>query len=448
MAPFFAQQLGHPVIDKTGITGKYDFTLNWTPTQGTAGGSTSDASQSSAPGDASAPSLFTAVQEQLGLKLEAQKGPIETLVIDSAEKPSVDGAEVQTPAGPTRDGETVTNGAPANGGQKEVLRGAYKVWLNQDVRWVITDQEAQAFQQLMNDEERDKFIEQFWQRRNPNPNAVDNAYRNEIYARMAYANEHFATDQPGWMTDRGHVYIVYGKPDEVFAQPGVGADTWTYRHMPEVGDNIVLKFAPVAGSGRYRLVPPLPAGLFGQANPTRDDKTVTNGAPASMTAQMRLGAEHEYGILKDGRFHHFLTDVELTIPDGYVFAGCGPSSGNGEQAYMHSQSKPNVGVWMRPIVEPIDGLKAGLREKMIKKPSERGEGWKERPESAQERTFSGKPGESVVADYMLNGRPWVEYLIWIDTGKTHTQFYGQAEADQLALLRESVDTVATAAVIP
>jgi len=103
---------------------------------------------------------------------------------------------------------------------------------------------------------------------------------------------------------------------------------------------------------------------------------------------------------------------------------------------------------MRPIVEPIDGLKAGLREKMIKKPSERGEGWKERPESAQERTFSGKPGESVVADYMLNGRPWVEYLIWIDTGKTHTQFYGQAEADQLALLRESVDTVATAAVIP
>jgi hypothetical protein len=82
---------------------------------------------------------------------------------------------------------------------------------------------------------------------------------------------------------------------------------------------------------------------------------------------------------------------------------------------------------MRPVVEPIEGLKAGLRQKMINKPSERGEGWKERPDSVQERTFSGKPGISVVADYTQDGKPWVEYLIWIDTGNTHTQFYGQAK---------------------
>jgi len=94
MVPFFAQELGHPVIDKTGITGKYDVTLDWTPTQAAAGAPNGDAGQASTPGDVSAPSLFTAVQEQLGLKLEAQKGPVEHLVIDAAEKPSVDGVEV------------------------------------------------------------------------------------------------------------------------------------------------------------------------------------------------------------------------------------------------------------------------------------------------------------------------------------------------------------------
>jgi hypothetical protein len=99
-------------------------------------------------------------------------------------------------------------------------------------------------------------------------------------------------------------------------------------------------------------------------------------------------------------------------------------------------------------VEPVDGLRAGLRQKMINKPSERGAGWKERPESVRERTISGKPGISVVADYMNNGKPWVEYLIWINTGKTHTQFYGQAEASQLAVLQQSVDTLANSALIP
>jgi tetratricopeptide (TPR) repeat protein len=169
---------------------------------------------------------------------------------------------------------------------------------------------------------------------------------------------------------------------------------------------------------------------------------------ASMTAQMRSGSPREYGVLADGRFHNFLTDIELAIPDGYTFAGCFPSSGDGEQAILRSQSRPNVEVWMRPVAGPIADLRAELRKEMIRKPADRGEGWKERPESAQERTISGKPGISVVADYMNNGKPWVEYLIWINTGKTFTQFFGQAPADQLAVLQQGVDTVANSAVIP
>jgi uncharacterized protein (TIGR03435 family) len=100
MVPFFAQELGHPVIDKTGMTEKYDMTLDWTPTQGAASAPGGEAGQASTSSDVPAPSLFTAVQEQLGLKLEAEKGPIETLVIDQAEKPSVDGAETAQPVSP------------------------------------------------------------------------------------------------------------------------------------------------------------------------------------------------------------------------------------------------------------------------------------------------------------------------------------------------------------
>lgn len=90
------------------------------------------------------------------------------------------------------------------------LKGQYKKWLDQDVRWIITDQEAKTFKSLANDEERDAFIEQFWLRRNPNPDSLDNEYRDEYYARIEYANEHFAAGKPGWMTDRGHIYIAYG----------------------------------------------------------------------------------------------------------------------------------------------------------------------------------------------------------------------------------------------
>src|SRR5579864_9617853 len=82
------------------------------------------------------------------------------------------------------------------------LSKTYKKWLDEDVRWIITDQEREAFLKLSNDEERDQFIEQFWQRRNPTPDSVDNPYKDEIYRRIAYANEHFAAGIPGWKTDR------------------------------------------------------------------------------------------------------------------------------------------------------------------------------------------------------------------------------------------------------
>ena len=151
---------------------------------------------------------------------------------------------------------------------KQELHGVYKTWLEQDVRWIITDTEAQAFKHLSNDEERDAFIENFWQRRNPSPDSPENEYRDEIYARIAYANEHFAAGKPGWMTDRGHIYIAYGKPDDIESHPSGGEyqrpmdegggstatfpfEIWHYRYIEGIGDNIDLEFVDTCQCGDY-----------------------------------------------------------------------------------------------------------------------------------------------------------------------------------------------------
>src|SRR5262249_11814189 len=93
---------------------------------------------------------------------------------------------------------------------KQELSKPYKKWLDEDVSYIITDEERAAFRQLSNDEERDNFIEAFWQRRDPTPDTEENEFKEEHYQRIAYANEHFAAGVPGWKTDRGRIYIVFG----------------------------------------------------------------------------------------------------------------------------------------------------------------------------------------------------------------------------------------------
>jgi GWxTD domain-containing protein len=150
------------------------------------------------------------------------------------------------------------------------LKGVYKKWVDEDVRWIITDQELQAFRSLSNDEERDQFIENFWLRRNPNPDSPENEYREEHYARIAYANDHFAAGKPGWRTDRGHIYIAYGKPDSIDSHPSGGSyerpmeegggntstfpfETWHYRYLEGIGDNIDIEFVDTCMCGDYHM---------------------------------------------------------------------------------------------------------------------------------------------------------------------------------------------------
>jgi GWxTD domain-containing protein len=138
------------------------------------------------------------------------------------------------------------------------------------VVWIISDEEKKAFKNLSNDEERDAFIEQFWLRRNPDPDSPDNEFREEHYRRIAYANEHFAAGKPGWKTDRGHIYISFGKPDSIESHPSGGSyerpmeegggetstfpfETWHYRYLEGIGDNIDLEFVDTCQCGDYHF---------------------------------------------------------------------------------------------------------------------------------------------------------------------------------------------------
>jgi GWxTD domain-containing protein len=153
---------------------------------------------------------------------------------------------------------------------KQELKGPYKKWVDQDVHWIITDQELKAFKSLSNDEERDAFIEAFWQRRNPSPDSPENEFREEHYRRIEYSNEHFAAGKPGWKTDRGHMYIAYGKPDSIDSHPSGGTydrpmdegggttstypfETWHYRYLEGVGENIDIEFVDTCMCGDYHM---------------------------------------------------------------------------------------------------------------------------------------------------------------------------------------------------
>jgi len=153
---------------------------------------------------------------------------------------------------------------------KPELKKAYKDWLDKDVTYIITDEERKAFKKLQTDDERERFIEEFWRRRDPDPDTDENEFKEEYYERIAYANEHFSSGIPGWKSDRGRIWIMYGKPDERESHPmggqydrpsyeGGGStstypfETWFYRYIAGVGSGVEIEFVDPTGSGEYRI---------------------------------------------------------------------------------------------------------------------------------------------------------------------------------------------------
>jgi len=153
---------------------------------------------------------------------------------------------------------------------RQELGSQYKRWLDEDVAYIMMPEERSAFLQLGTDEEREQFVEQFWLRRDPTPDTIENEFKEEHYRRIAYANEHFSTSIPGWLTDRGRIYIAWGPPAEVESHPAGGPysrstdegggqtwvypfERWRYRYLEGIGQEIILEFVDTSNSGSYEL---------------------------------------------------------------------------------------------------------------------------------------------------------------------------------------------------
>ncbi len=184
----------------------------------------------------------------------------------------------------------------------------YKQWLNEDAVYIISPEERQAFLQLDTNEEREQFIEQFWLRRSSNPDLPDNDFKEEHYRRIAYANEHFASGIPGWKTDRGRMYIMWGPADEVESHPTGGTydrpmeegggstttypfETWRYRYMEGIGENVIWEFVDPSGSGEFHLT----------MDPSEKDALLhVPGAGLSLLEQMGMASKTDRFTRSDG----------------------------------------------------------------------------------------------------------------------------------------------------
>ena len=136
---------------------------------------------------------------------------------------------------------------------QQELGPPYRKWLNEDVAYIIMDDERAAFTHLRTDEERDHFIEQFWLRRDLTPDTPENEFKKEHYRRISYINDRYVSSAHGWRTDRGRIYIVYGPPDEIEAHPREGTEFWRYRNLEGIGNDTWFEFADPERSGEYRL---------------------------------------------------------------------------------------------------------------------------------------------------------------------------------------------------
>ena len=153
---------------------------------------------------------------------------------------------------------------------QEEIEDYFKKWLDQDVIHIISEEERKVFQNLTTSEEKEQFIEQFWYRRNPDPRSFANEFKEEHYRRIAYANERFSSGIPGWLTDRGRIYIIHGPPAEIESRPTGGMydrpqyegggttstypfETWRYRYIEGMGSDIVIEFVDPSLSGEFRL---------------------------------------------------------------------------------------------------------------------------------------------------------------------------------------------------
>jgi len=208
------------------------------------------------PAPAATPAAASNTQAQPPSATDKQAAPSGAAAANDSAAPSADAQQGDPLKRPLSEKQKKANAKAL----KQELSSTYKKWLNEDVRWIISPEELSAFKQLSNDEERDQFIEQFWLRRDPTPDTPENEFKEEHYRRIAYANEHFAAGKPGWMTDRGRIYIIFGPPDEIDSHPSGGDyqrpmeegggetstypfEDWRYRYIEAIDkQEVIIEF--------------------------------------------------------------------------------------------------------------------------------------------------------------------------------------------------------------
>jgi GWxTD domain-containing protein len=191
---------------------------------------------------------------------------------------------------------------------RKELETPYRKWLNEDVTYIITDEERAAWKRMGTDDEREQFIEGFWLRRDPTPDTAENEYKEEHYRRIAYANERFASGIPGWKSDRGRIYITFGPPDEIEDHPSGGTydrppeegggttstfpfAKWRYRYIEGIGSDINIEFVDPTMTGEYRLT----------MDPSEKDALLyVPGAGLTMMEQMGMSSKVDRFSRTDG----------------------------------------------------------------------------------------------------------------------------------------------------
>lgn len=191
---------------------------------------------------------------------------------------------------------------------RKELETPFRKWLNEDVTYIITDEERTTWKRLATDEEREQFIEQFWLRRDPSPDSQENEYKEEHYRRIAYTNERFASGIPGWKSDRGRIYITFGPPDELEDHPSGGTyerpieegggttstfpfQKWRYRWIEGVGQDINIEFVDTTMTGEFRMT----------MDPSEKDALMmVPGAGLTLYEQMGLSSKTDRFSRTDG----------------------------------------------------------------------------------------------------------------------------------------------------
>ena len=237
------------------------------------------------------------------------------------------------------------------------LDSQYKKWLDEDVIYIISPEERNAFIHLQTNEEREQFIEAFWQRRNPDPDSPENTFKEEHYRRIAYANEHFASGVPGWKTDRGRIYIAWGPPDErdehtsgeQYDRPmdqGGGTTTtyayenWRYRYAEGLGENFEMEFVDPTGTGEFHLT----------MDPSEKDALLNvPGAGLTMPEQMGMAD-------KSSRFSN---------PDGTHLAGQGEGVVQGSELNEFTRLENYAKAFTPPPVKFKD-LEADVTSRLVR----------------------------------------------------------------------------------